>query len=326
MIADSIIEQSERPLLVAHIAPDGDTMGSLLGLGWALRQQGRLPTLACADAVPPNLRFLPGSDAVVNKARGDEDLVVALDCSDLGRLGGVQEGLAQRPLLNIDHHVTNTGFGTAQLLDTASASTAQIVYALLGRLDWPLSTSSATCLLTGLVTDTRSFRTPNTGPEELRVALALVEAGASLAEINDSLERGLTPGLVGLWGTALSRARLQGEIIWTEITAEDQRRCCASAADVTGLVSFLASVREARVAVLLTERADGHVEVGLRSVPPVDVASVALALGGGGHRQAAGCALAGPLPVAREKVLAQVSLALQRQSEPGSPTKETGRP
>jgi len=169
------------------------------------------------------------------------------------------------------------------------------------------------------VTDTRSFRTPNTGIEELRAALTLVEAGASLAEINDSLDRTLTPGLLGLWGIALSRATLQGEVIWSEITAEDQRQCCASAADVTGLVSFLASVRDARVAVLFTERADGHVEVGLRSVPPLDVASVALALGGGGHRQAAGCALAGPLPAAREKVLAQVSLALQRQAEVGPP-------
>lgn len=310
MTPETLLQQTERPLLIAHIAPDGDAIGSLLGLGWALREQGKSPTLACADPVPENLRFLPGAGDVVTRSRGDEDLVVALDCSDLQRLGSLYDGSATLPLLNIDHHVTNVGFGSVQLVEPDSASTAQIVYHLLQRLHWPLSNHVAACLLAGLVTDTRSFRTPNTGPDVLRTALALVEAGAPLAEINERLERGLTLGLIGLWGIALSRARLQDEVIWSEITLEDQRTCCASAADVTGLVSFLANVREAQVAILFTEREDGHIEVSLRSLPPVDVAAVALALGGGGHRQAAGCTLPGPLAAARAKVLAQVELAL----------------
>jgi len=165
MSLESILQQARRPLLIAHIAPDGDAIGSLLGLGWAMKEMGRWPTLACADPVPENLRFLPGCDEIVSQPRGSEDLVVTLDCSDLQRLGSLHsEDLFTRlPVLNIDHHVTNTGFGNAQLVEPAAASTSQIVHGLLCRLGWPLSPWTAACLLTGLITDTRSFRTPNTG-------------------------------------------------------------------------------------------------------------------------------------------------------------------
>ncbi|MDI7277105.1 MAG: DHH family phosphoesterase, partial [Anaerolineae bacterium] len=277
---DALLRAATRPLLITHIAPDGDGIGSLLGLGWAMREMGKSPSMACADPVPRNLAFLPGADAIVTRATGDEDLAVALDCSDLQRLGGVYpEGrTGVMPLLNIDHHVTNTLFGTAHEVVPGAASTAQIVYALLRRLGWPVSPWTATCLLTGLVTDTRSFRTPNTDVGAVRTALALMEAGAPLAEINEQLERGLSLGVISLWGKVLSSAQLRDGIIWAEVSLKAQRECGVSSADSSGLVSFIASAREAQVAVLLTERADGRIEVGLRSAPGVDVAAVALAL------------------------------------------------
>lgn len=307
------MQAAQRPLLIAHVAPDGDAIGSVLGLGWALRERGVQPTLACTDPVPEGLRFLPGADEMVSQATGAEDLLVAIDCSDVQRLGKLcdESRLGQLPLVNVDHHVTNTGFGNAQLVEPAAASTAQIVYKLLRRMAWPVSPWTATCLLTGIVSDTRSFRTANTDVETMRTALALMEAGAPLAEINQELERGLSLGVISLWGKVLSSTQLRGGVIWAEVSQETQRACGVSSADNAGLVNFIASAREAQVAVLLTEKADGSVEVGLRSVPGVNVSAVAVALGGGGHRQAAGCALPGPLEAAREAVLERVALALE---------------
>jgi phosphoesterase RecJ-like protein len=315
---ETLLQAAQKPLLIGHIAPDGDTIGSLLGLGWALREVGKQPTLACADPVPEGLRFLPGACDIGTEASGAEDLVVALDSSDLLRLGSVYDGerFAHLPLLNIDHHVTNTRFGNVHLIAPTAASTAQLVYGLLRRLEWPISPTTATCLLTGLVTDTRSFRTSNTDAEALRVALALVEAGAPLAEINEQLERGLSLGLISLWGKVLSNTQFRDGIVWAEISQEVQRECGVANDDNGGLVSFIASVREAQIAVLLTEREDGSIEVGMRAVPGVDVSGVALALGGGGHPQAAGCTLPGPLAVARETLLCRLVDALASAQHP----------
>ena len=310
---EALLRAARRPLLIAHLAPDGDAIGSLLGLGWALKETGRQPTLACADPVPEGLRFLPGADEVASKMAGTEDLVVALDCSDLQRLGGLHDAdrFSRLAVLNIDHHVTNTGFGDAQLIEPAAASTAQIVYGLLRRMQWPVSAWTATCLLAGLITDTRSFRTANTDAGTVRAALALVEAGAPLAEINAQLERGLSLSVISLWGKVLSSTQLRDGIIWAEVSQAAQRECGVSSADNAGLVSFIASAREARIAVLLTEREDGRIEVGIRSAPGVDVSAVAVALGGGGHQQAAGCTLPGPPEAAREVVLASLATALK---------------
>ncbi len=320
MSLETLLQQARRPLVIAHIAPDGDAIGSLLGLGWALKEQGKWPTLACADAVPENLQFLPGCGEVVAKRKGDEDLVVVLDCSDLLRLGSLYDEalFARVPVINIDHHVTNVGFGSEQWVEPAAVSTSQLVYELLRRLNWPVSPWGATCLLTGLITDTRSFRTANSGADALRAALALVEAGAPLADVNGHLEHGMPMGVVTLWGKVLSAARLQDGIVWVEASRQLQRECGVSSGDATGLVSFIASVREAQIAVMLTEKPDGRIEVGIRSVPGVDVSAVALALGGGGHRQAAGCTLPGPLEAVRETVLSRLALVLQPASPPTS--------
>jgi len=312
---EALLQQAQRPLVMAHSAPDGDAIGSLLGLGWALRAVGKWPTLACADPVPENLAFLPGSGEIVRQSRGDEDLIVTLDSADLERLGSLYDEarFQSLPVLNIDHHITNVGFGCARLIDPGAASTAQLVHALLRQLGWPIAPWTATCLLTGLITDTRSFSTSNTDAEALRTAVALVEAGAPLAEINAELNRNLSLGALALWGQVLSNLQTQAGIVWAEVSYELQRRCglgdpCANG--TSGLVSFLASAREAQIAALLTEKADGSVEVSLRSVPGIDVSAVALALGGGGHRQAAGCALPGPLAAAREALLQRLASLL----------------
>lgn len=310
------IQKARRILVITHVAPDGDAIGSLLGLGWALDWLGKEHILACADPVPRNYRYLPGSERVVRQPDpAGVDLGVSLDESDQDRMGAAYDAAALRdvPLANIDHHVTNVRFGTWNWVDPSKASTAQLVLELVDRLGVPLNEQIATCLLNGIVTDTRGFRTPNTGTAELAAAIRLMEAGASLRRVTHYALNRRPYASIRLWGLALQRVHLDGRIIWAEVTQEMQRQ--AGGGDVAngGLVNFLLSAEEAHVAAVFTETEDGQVEVGLRSLAGVDVSGVALSLGGGGHPQAAGCTIPGPLAEARERVLAALAQAIQGQ-------------
>ena len=174
--ANQRIQTARHPLLICHVAPDGDAIGSLTGLGRALWQMGREPILACPDPVPARFNFLPGVETVVQEANDLFDLVISLDCSDLRRLGHFPEtpGFSNHPLINIDHHLTNLNFGDVNLVDHQAASTTEIVLQLLEYMTVPLDAKLATCLLTGLVTDTRGFRTSNVTPHVMDAALRLM--------------------------------------------------------------------------------------------------------------------------------------------------------
>lgn len=308
----ALLERVQRVLLVSHVMPDGDTLGSALGLAWALRQRGVDVRLACADPVPAILRFLPGVEAFANRGRGDEQAVVAIDCSDQARMGPAfaHETWEDVPLVNIDHHITNMLYGTYNHVGE-SASTAQLVMELLAFADLPLDARSAQCLLTGIVTDTRCFRTNNVTPRELRDALTLVEAGANLAEVTDAVYMHLPLAMLRLWGPALAGVQQVGDIVYTEVTWEMQAAAGLGPEASDGLPNYLSTFHEARVALVLQELEDGRVDVSMRSVPAINVATVARSLGGGGHPQASGCKLPGPLPAARERVLAALQAAVQ---------------
>ncbi|MFN2166167.1 MAG: DHH family phosphoesterase, partial [Anaerolineae bacterium] len=287
-IADEI-GRARRVFTLCHVAPDGDAIGSLLALGGLLRNLGKEVTLACQDLVPAIYAWLPDSDEIVPHGSGDYDLVISLDCSDERRMGNVYEdALRSLPLVNIDHHVTNTYFGTVNWVDSTAVATAQMVLTLAEALGWPLTQPVATCLLTGLVTDTRSFRTANVDAAALRAALQLVEAGVSLSAITRRVLEQRPLASVRLWGEAIGQATLQGDVLWTEVTRPMRQRWSAGENGDSGLANFLSGVREAQIAVVLTERDDGTVDVGMRSAPGYDVSGVALNLGGGGHPQASG--------------------------------------
>jgi phosphoesterase RecJ-like protein len=313
--ASQLIRRAHQPLLVCHVAPDGDALGSLTALAYALRQLDQSPIAACPDTIPSHLRYIPHIEAVVRSFTDPFDLVVALDCSDLGRLGDFPElpQFNQRPLINIDHHVTNVGYGDVGLVDPRASSTAEVLLRLLDHLHVSLDETLATCLLVGLVTDTRGFRTNNVTPRVIETALRLMEAGASLPYVTQhGLDRRPTVG-IRLWGAALSRLRSQDGIIWTRIPVE-MRRCVGYQGDGdAGLVSFLVSAEEADVSVVFVEQGDGRIEVGLRAVPGFDVARFALRFGGGGHALAAGFSISGPLEAAEERVLDALRADLTRQ-------------
>jgi phosphoesterase RecJ-like protein len=316
------IRRARRVFALCHVAPDGDAIGSLLALGGLLRSQGKQVTLACQDPVPEMYTWLPDSAEIVRRGSGSYDLVISLDCSDERRMGDVYEGaLRSLPLVNVDHHVTNTYFGSVNWVDLTAVATAQIVLALAETLGWPLTQPVATCLLTGLVTDTRSFRTANVDAAALRAGLQLVEAGASLSTITQRVLDQRPLASVRLWGEAIDRATLQDGVLWTEVTRPMRQRWSAGENGDSGLANFLSGVREAQIVVVLTERDDGSVDVGMRSVLGYDVSGVALNLGGGGHPQASGCTLHADLGQAREQVLAEVQRYLaQRACEARGPS------
>lgn len=311
---DELIQGSRRILLITHVSPDGDAIGSLLGLGWLLKAQGKELTLACEDLVPEIYTWLAGSGEVVRQGSGIYDLIVGLDCSDRRRMGRVYvDEFGTLPLLNIDHHVTNTHFGTINWVEPSSVSTSQMVLALAEALDWGLTQTVAVCLLTGLVTDTRSFRTSNVDLDAMQAALRLMEAGASLSDITGRVLDQRSLASVRLWGQAISKLRLEDGLLWTEVTRSMRQQWNISENSFSGLSSFLSGVREAKVAVVFAERDDGTVDVGMRSVPGYDVAQAALRLGGGGHPQAAGCMLEGQLTEVEERVLSEVRRSLEEQ-------------
>jgi phosphoesterase RecJ-like protein len=316
--SEELLRAADAPLLVTHVGPDGDAAGSLLGLGWGLRSLNKAPVLACQDPLPHSLDFLPGfEDVTEGPVSAPFDLLVILDCSDPDRIGSVVslERRTTVPILNIDHHVTNLGFGQVDLVDTEAASTSHILYHLLRHLAIPIDERIATCLLTGLVTDTRGFRTANVTAEVLRIATELVEAGAPLGTITrHGLDRRpLT--VLQLWGIGLDRLKLEDGLIWTTLPWDMQLAIDAEGVSATGLSSALVSAEEANASAVLTELADGQVEVGFRAVPGYDVAQVALALGGGGHALAAGCLVPGPLAEAEQRVIGLLKEDLARQHE-----------
>jgi phosphoesterase RecJ-like protein len=218
------------------------------------------------------------------------------------------------PIINIDHHITNVGFGRVNWVDPDSAATAQMVLTLIERLEVPLDPTMATCLLNGLVTDTRGFRTPNTTPAVMEAATKLMTAGASLPEITEQVFNRRPLAVVRLWGKALSAVQLDGPIIWTEISQAMRQECGLNNDSDDGLVSFLTSVCEADVGIVFTEKDDGTIGVSMRSMPGIDISDVAMRLGGGGHPQAAGCNLNSSLAEARERVLAELRHSLLEQT------------
>lgn len=312
------LQQSERPFLICHFSPDGDALGSMLGLALALQKINKHPTLACQDQVPPTFRYLRGAEQVISQPGSEYDLVVSLDCSDVRRMGAPYQTLSRQvkhiPIINIDHHVTNINFGELNWVDPTAVATAQILLELVEIMDIPLDADIATCLLTGIVTDTRGFRTPNTSPQVMAAATKLMEAGANLAGITDRVFSHRPLAAIRLWAQALPEARLDGCILWSVVTKEMRAQSGYESNGDAGLVSLLGDVKEADMAAVFTERESGEIDVGMRANPGWNVSQVALSLGGGGHPQAAGCTLKTTLRQAINIVLPALQAAWRAQA------------
>jgi len=314
------LEKAENILVITHVDPDGDAIGSLTAVGLAMKQIRQNVTLVCDDNVPERFRYLPLADKV-RRSPDDSvpyDLLIAVDCGDVFRLGRAYSDLSRpKPfIINIDHHITNTQFGNINLVDPRATSTVEILYRLFGELDIDISEEIALSLLTGLVTDTLGFRTDGVTADTLRIGADLVEAGADLGFVTMTALNMRSMSTLELWRTGMNKMQLQEGLLWASISNLERKAAKFRSNSSVGLVNLLADVEEASMGAVLMEMADNTVKVGFRCRPPYDVAEVALALGGGGHPLAAGCTLTGSLEEAEALVVRSCQEAIVRQSHP----------
>jgi nanoRNase/pAp phosphatase (c-di-AMP/oligoRNAs hydrolase) len=289
--AAEVVASAGEVALACHVSPDGDALGSMLGLAHAARGAGKRVTASFGSpfAVAAQYEFLGlGPLVPPEKFPAAPEVMVVLDVASADRLGELA-GPASRAgaLVVLDHHLTNPGFGHVAVVDPSAAATAQLVYHLLRRLAWPIDRPVATALLTGLVSDTGRFQYSSTDASVLRIAARLVEAGARPEEIGQSVYEWLPFGYLQVSGAVLSRARLEDGLVWSVLFRADHARAGVGPEDLDLLIDGLRIAREAEVAVLLRE-VEGGWKVSLRSRGAVDVGAVAAACGGGGHHNAAG--------------------------------------
>lgn len=318
-----LIQQADRLAVVTHIAPDGDAIGSLLALGRVLKAVGKdSVTLACDDRVPPKLTFLPGAGGVVSSVEGEFDLVITVDCSDRRRGGKVLIAAAgdDTPIVNIDHHVTNTHFGRVSIVEPDATSTTEVLYRLFQVWGQKIDEQTAVCLLTGLVTDTLCFRTANVTPAVMSLASVLMEAGADLADITGHTVNRRAFGAIRYWGELLQSVELVGRVVSVHATRQQRQEIGFNGGGDASIASLLSTTWEADMAVSFVEADDGRVEISFRAKPGFDVSVVALELGGGGHPSAAGCTVEAPLHEVRKQVLMMLHQALLEQKKQPHPS------
>jgi bifunctional oligoribonuclease and PAP phosphatase NrnA len=324
----SALANANQILCISHVNPDGDAVGSLLGMGWLLRHAGKQPTLALQDEVPPEHQVLPGAAAIITYQQANYrsdvqerafDLVISLDGSSPDRMGNAYNSVVhgQVPLLVIDHHVTNTFFGDINWVAPECAATCQMLAYLAGALQVPLAGELAECLLTGLVTDTLCFRTSNTTPAVLEVAQRLMQGGASLMNITQRTVNRQPFAMIQLWSLMLPTVQLEEGIIWAAADHTVFERVGLPVGD-TGLSSYLVTADEAAMSAVFVQKQDRagltSVECSFRAKPSYNVAQLALGLGGGGHPAASGCTLLGTLAEVVPHVVGLMKTARQEQT------------
>jgi phosphoesterase RecJ-like protein len=311
--AAALIAGNKTIWLVTHQRPDGDALGSLLGLALALEKLGKKVVRLCSDPVPDNYHFLPSADLVSRQLPEETaDLLIAVDCDGLSRTGRLASRLESIPhMIDIDHHATEKSFGEIRLIDPSAAATGVIVYRLLQQLKIPLDSHIAACLFCAVLTDTGRFAFPNTNEESLAVAHDLVKAGAKAGSIARQVYDNRNLASRRLLGIALTEMKLdrRRHIGWSILRREDIRRAGATDKDTEGIIDLLRSVKGVEVSILLTQ-AGGGSHISMRSRGKVDVGKIALQFEGGGHREAAGCDIPAPPEEAIKLLVKSVQEAL----------------
>jgi len=318
-----VIREAGRVTTICHENPDADTLGAAIALAIVAERLGKTAEVVSGDPVPPFLEFLPRSADVRSVPQLEPDVAIVVDAGDLARTGSVArdcaDWLAHATIVNIDHHVSNPGYGAAQLIDTEAAATCEIVAILLPELGVPLDRELATLLMAGIVQDTHTFAHPNATPRTLRVAADLLAAGAQLSAINRAIYADKPFSTLRLWGLILAGAeeRLGGRIVHASMTlamlAETGEQPTAS----EGFVDLLGTTKQADVNVLFKEIEPKRVRVSVRTTEKADAVAISSVFGGGGHARAAGCTLEVPLTEARELVLAVCERELGRADAGG---------
>ncbi len=309
------IKRGRRFLVVSHVNPEGDAVGSLLGLALALKEAGKDVVPYLEDPVPEVLRFLPGSELVSHSLEGVEpfDATFAVDCGQYERLGkGFAQFRGQGKLINIDHHKTNDHFGDINIIVPEASAAGEIVFDLLKEAGLKITPEVATNLYVAIHTDTGSFRYSSSTPDAFRKAGELVRLGADPWKIASKVYENYPLKRFRLLSDALSTLEVkdEGKIALLIITQDMLRRVNGSKDLVDGFVNYARAIEGVEVGVLLRECGQDEYKISLRAKGDVDVSKVAEKFGGGGHPHAAGFNIKGTLEEVKEKVVEELKEAI----------------
>jgi bifunctional oligoribonuclease and PAP phosphatase NrnA len=294
---------AKKIVIASHVRPDGDAIGSLLGLGLALHDAGKSVQMVLADGVPSSFKYLEGSKFIEKEPKGNHDTFIAVDCADFKRTGKIFENFGQ-PDINIDHHKTNEKFGKLNLIEAEEVATSAILTNYLPIWGFTITQPIAAALLTGIITDTLGFRTSNITPEALRQAATLMETGVDMPEIYmRSLVRRSFPA-ARYWGAGLSTLQSKHGIVWGTLTLADRKLAGYGGNDDADLINMISAIDGNKVGMVFVEQNNNHVKISWRALEAgVDVSQVAKHFQGGGHAAAAGADIQGSLSEVQKEVL-----------------------
>lgn len=306
------IQASNRFLLASHVRPDADAVGSLLGLGLALKSAGKQVQMVLEDG-PGKYSYLPGSECIIKKPQGEVDMIIVVDCSDPLRVGKILTDYPQ-PDLVVDHHKTNVNYGKFNLVEAEQVATAAILFDRIPLWGLTINAPVATALLSGIIGDTIGFRTSNVNAAVMRKAADLMDLGASLSDIYRSELVLKSFEAVRYWGAGLNRLQRRNGLVWTSLTLEDRKKSAYPDTDDADLVNVLSSIDGASIALIFIEQSKEQIKVSWRARPGIDVSNIAFEFGGGGHAAAAGADIEGTLEEVQNRVIIETEKLLEEKN------------
>lgn len=301
------LRKAPKVALFSHVSPDGDCIGSMLGIGLALEKLGKEVYFYNPDPIPRNLSFLPGVNRIQTTLPNPfPQTLFFVDCSDLQRVNLRQEQIPEGSIvLNLDHHVSNQNFGSVNWVDTEASASGEVVFELIRELQIELTQGIATNLYTAILTDTGSFQYNSTTAKTHRIAAELLECGISLVKIHNQIFDQKPLAKVKLLQHALNHLRLSadGKCAIMSLRMKDFAESGAEESLSEGLIDHARSIQGVEVAILLKEIDVRKVRVGLRSNLWFNVNELAARFGGGGHKRAAGCTLEATIEEAEQVLI-----------------------
>lgn len=311
------IKKNHEFLVTTHINPEGDAVGSAVGMCLALKKMGKKAVVCMKDPVPDTLRFLPGADQVIvgreNLPDQVYDAVIAVDSTSLERTGLFENSPVPAPfIINIDHHFSCEEFGNLNWIEPKASAAGELVFELLKALPVELDHDIAINLYTSILTDTGFFRYSNTTPRTHRIAARLMEMGFNAGRVAEQVYEARSFKALKLLGEFLGVMELSddGRIAWSTITQEMFQKTGTCASDSEGFVNYPRSARGVDVAMIIRENGADSCNVSMRSKGEISVAAIAERFGGGGHRNAAGCTMSGALEEVKKQVLQGIAQGL----------------
>lgn len=307
-----LIENNRVFGITTHVRPDGDGIGSSLGLCWLLRSLGKDAEVIVSDGIPASYQVLPGADDIVRvtEVNGKYDAVFVIECSDVSRPN--IENLENQLIVNIDHHASCEHFGTINWIDTTASAVGEMIYNLCKAIGGRITREIAECLYMALVTDTGSFHFSNTTDRTLKVASELVKVGVKPAMISEAVYNSYPWSRIELMSRALSTVRRDptGRVAWMRQTLEMRETSGMNDGDNNGFVNIPLAAKDVLASVYMREIEPRKYRVSLRSKGNINVARVAEKFGGGGHKNAAGCRVEGDWDSREREIVAAMIAAV----------------